>query len=390
MPLLRIAAAILLPMAAVPAVAALPDYSSAAPIAYMIDLKSGATLYAKSAGKRVPPASMTKMMTTHIAFDLITQGKLRLDQKFKVRPATFAKWSGPKAGSTMFLKAGEQVSVENLLNGVVTLSGNDAAVTLAEGIAGTESAFVAKMNEKAKALGMANSQFGTATGWPDGGKTYSTAQDLSMLGVSTLRKYPDLYRKFYGRSQFSWGKQSNGNDITQANRNPILGKIVGADGIKTGHTEEAGYCFTGSAEQKGRRLVMVVAGLPSFDSRIAESVRFMSWGFSAWMAKPLYPAGKPIGSAQVQQGSQSEVALVTPSEVAVTVPASDGNMPFTTTIAYKGPIKAPIRKGQEIATLVVRVEGMVPQITPLMAAENVGEAGFMRRAWLGLMTVVGA
>jgi serine-type D-Ala-D-Ala carboxypeptidase (penicillin-binding protein 5/6) len=388
MKLPRIAAAIAL-MVALPATAAGPAFQTAAPIAYMIDLSSGAVLYSKDADRRVPPASMVKMMTSHVIFDMIDNGEVKLDQKFVVRPETWEKWHGPSAGSTMFLKSGEQVSVENLLNGVITLSGNDACVALAEGVAGTEQAFVGKMNVMADKLGMKNSHFGTSNGWPDKGVTYSTAQDLAILGVSTLRKHPALYKKFYGRKEFSWGTQVGGGVINQANRNPILGKIAGADGIKTGHTEEAGYGFTGSAEQNGRRLVMVVAGIESFNGRIAESIKFMDWGFKAWVAKPLAPKGKIMGSAPVQMGSVSSVALIAPAAVTVTLPVDAPKLQYALSTRYEGPIKAPIRKGQQIGELVVRVPGMAPQVTPLVAADSVGEAGFLRRAYLGALSLVG-
>ncbi|MBU6253402.1 MAG: D-alanyl-D-alanine carboxypeptidase, partial [Alphaproteobacteria bacterium] len=212
-------AASLLSVAASSAVAAPPPFETAAPIAYLIDLSSGAVLYAKDADRQMPPASMAKMMTTHVVFDMIKKGQLKLDQKFTVRPETWQKWHGPEAGSTMFLSPGEEVSVENLLHGVVTLSGNDACVVLAEGIAGTEEAFVARMNAEAQRLGMKNSRFGTSNGWPDEGRTQVTARDLATLAVNTIRDYPDLYRKFYQQKEFSWGKtMGKGENIVQANR----------------------------------------------------------------------------------------------------------------------------------------------------------------------------
>ncbi len=360
----------------------------AAPIAYLYDATSGAVLFSKDADRRIPPASMAKMMTAHVVFDLIKSGKLTLEQKFTVSPATWEKWHGPAAGSTMFLTPGEQVSVENLLNGVVTLSGNDACVVLAEGIAGTEQAFVGLMNEKAKALGMASSNFGTSNGWPDQGRTYVTARDLAKLGASTLERYPDLYKKFYGLKDFTWGKTNGGSAITQPNRNPILGKIAGADGIKTGHTDEAGYGFVGSALQNGRRLIMVVAGIDSFNNRIRESVNLMDWGFRAWANKPVFARGNIVGSAQVQLGSASDVVLVAPRDLAAVVPFGT-NPAVRMSIAYQGPIKAPFRKGDHVADLVVKVPGMVPQVMPLVAADDVGKASFLRSAWLGLMSFFG-
>lgn len=373
----------------IPVNAAAPPFETAAPVAYMIDLSSGAVLYAKDADRRIPPASMAKMMTAHLAFRLIKQGKFRLDQKFTVRPETWAKWHGPAAGSTMFLSPGEEVSIENLLHGIVTLSGNDACVVLAEGMFGTEQAFVAQMNAEAQRLGLANSHYGTSNGWPDGGVTYTTARDLATLGRATIDEAPDLYKRFYSQTQFTWGKTlGSGSDITQANRNPILGKIPGADGIKTGHTDEAGYGFTGSAEQNGRRIVMVVAGIDSFNNRIAESVKFMDWGFKAWESKPLVAAGKVVEHAEVQMGSASSVGLVAPRNIAVTLPTgASANM--TVKVRYNGPIKAPIAKGQHIADLVVTTPDTVPQVMPLVAEQDVSAAGFFGRVWAGLMSFFG-
>jgi serine-type D-Ala-D-Ala carboxypeptidase (penicillin-binding protein 5/6) len=364
--------------------AAAPPFQTAAPVAYLEDLSTGAVLYAKDADRRMPPASMAKMMTAYVAFDLIKRGELKLGTMATVRPETWQKWHGPQAGSTMFLSPNEQVSVENLLNGIIVLSGNDACVVLAEHIAGTEEAFVALMNKKAAELGLKNSNFGTSNGWPDGGVTYVTARDLAHLADATIKQHPQLYKKFYSRRDFTWGKTlGSGADITQANRDPLLGRVAGADGLKTGHTEEAGYGFTGSAEQNGRRLVMVVAGLTSFNQRIEESVRFMEWGFRAWRAKPVVAKGKRVSTADVQLGDASEVGLVAPDALAVTIPA--GSSPeMTARVVYQGPVKAPIKAGQHIADLVITTPGGSPQTLPLVAETNVGEAGFFGRAWAGL------
>jgi len=367
-----------------PVAAAAPPFETAAPIAYMVDLSSGAVLYAKDADRRIPPASMAKMMTMHLAFDLIAQGKFKLEESFTVRPETWEKWHGPKAGSTMFLSAGEQVSIENLLHGISTLSGNDACVVLAEGMFGTEAAFVAQMNEAAKRLGLTNTHYGNSNGWPDGGVTYTTARDLATLGRATLDKYPDLYKQFYDRRDFTWGKTIGaGKAITQPNRNPLLGKVAGADGIKTGHTDEAGYGFVGSAEQNGRRLVMVVAGIDSFNNRITESVKFMEWGQKAWTTKPVVAKGKRVESAEVQMGNASEVGLIAPRDIAVTLPVG-GTAKLSAKIVYNGPVRAPIRKGQHIADLVISTADTAPQIMPLVAEDDVGKAGFFGRVWAGL------
>jgi serine-type D-Ala-D-Ala carboxypeptidase (penicillin-binding protein 5/6) len=361
-------------------VVAAPRFETDAPIAYMTDLSSGAVLFEKNADKQIPPASMAKMMTVYVAFDLIQKGKLKLDDKFRVNEETWKKWNNQ--GSTMFLGVGDQVSVRELLHGIVTLSGNDACVVLAEGIAGTEPAFVGLMNKRAKELGMSNSRFGNSNGWPDEGVTVVTARDLATLGSATVNNFPKLYDAFYGQDAFEW------NGITQSNRNPLMGKVAGADGLKTGHTEEAGYGFTGSAEQKGRRLVSVLAGLDSYGGRIEESVKFMNWGFNAWEPKKLFDKGTKVQTAEVQLGDHSSVSLVAPKDLFVTIPkASDGNVSMKVT--YQGPIKAPVAKGQPIATLVVTTVDAGKQSVPLVAGEDVGEAGFFDRVWAGLKSLLG-
>ncbi|MDQ3246729.1 MAG: D-alanyl-D-alanine carboxypeptidase [Pseudomonadota bacterium] len=371
-------------------VAQVPPFETAAGSAYLVDLSSGAVLLAKNADQRMPPASMAKMMTTEVAFELIDSGKLALNKKCTVRPETWQQWHGPQAGSTMFLSVNEQVSVENLLHGIVTLSGNDASVVLAECIAGTEQAFAAQMNALAKQLGLTNSQFGNSNGWPDEGRTYVTARDLATLARASIERHPKLYKQFYGQPSFTWGKTlGSGQAITQGNRNPLLGKVAGADGLKTGHTNEAGYGFTGSAEQNGRRLVMVVAGLPSWDARVQESTRLMSWGFNAWQTKPLYKAGARVGEAQVQLGGDDDVDLLAPRNLAVTYPAGLTGGDPTLKIRYNGPLKAPIAKGQHVADLMVSTGNSPPQVMPLVAAESVEEAGFFGRAWLGFKQLVG-
>lgn len=382
------AVSLLLSVAASPLAAGAPSYETAAPIAYMQDMSSGAVLFDKGGETRIPPASMAKMMTAHVAFLLIQRGDLSLDKKITVRPETWKKWHGPQAGSTMFLSPGEQVSVENLLHGIVTLSGNDACVVLAEGIAGTEEAFVDLMNKEAERLGMTNSRFGNSNGWPDEGVTYVTARDLAKLAEATIEETPDLYRRFYAAESFTWGKTMGGDAITQANRNPILGRIPGADGLKTGHTEEAGYGFTGSAIQDGRRLVMVVAGLNSFNGRIEESVRFMDWGFKAWRAQPLFKRGATVETAEVQLGSETSVPLVAPRDLAVTLPRTASGS-ISAKVVYEGPIRAPIAKGQQIAQLIISTDDTGPQVMPLVAGEAVAEAGFFGRLWNGLKSFFG-
>src|SRR5436305_14077357 len=328
--LLTATAASLLLAGAAPA--AEPQFDTPARTAFLLDTSSGAVLYAKDPDARMPPASMAKMMTSEVAFELIDKGQLPLNKMCTVRPETWQKWHGPAAGSTMFLSPGEQVSVENLLKGIVTLSGHDASVVLAECIAGTEQAFAEQMNALGKKIGLTNSHFGTANGWPDNGVTYVSARDLATLARWEIEHHYKLYKQFYSLPSFTWGKTLGSNqDITQQNRNPILGVVPGADGLKTGHTDEAGYGFTGSADQNGRRLIEVLAGLPSWNARVQESTRLIQWGFGAWTAKPLFQAGSKIGFAQVQMGSSGGVPLVAPRTLAVTLPSglSSGNVQMT-------------------------------------------------------------
>ena len=366
---------------------ATPPFDTPAPVAYMVDLSSGAVLYAKDADRRMPPASMAKMMTVYVAFEMVKRGELRLDQKLTVRSETWRKWNNQ--GSTMFLSPGEQVSVADLLYGIITLSGNDACVVLAEGASGTEDAFVAQMNDAARRLGLKNSHFGNSNGWPDEGRTYVTARDLAKLATATIEQYPTFYKRFYSRPDFTWGKQlGSGNAIRQDNRDPLLGRVAGADGLKTGHTEEAGFGFTGSAEQNGRRLVMVVAGLTSFNQRISESVRFMEWGFRAWKTKPIARKGRHVETAEVQGAAVNKLSLVAPRDLAVTLPAGPVP-PLTLKVTYNGPLKAPISAGDHVADLVVSAPGMAPQSLPLVAEKGVPKAGFFGRAWAGFWSLFG-
>jgi len=384
--MIHLSAVSALVLAAMPATAAAPTFDTPAPVAYMVDLSSNAVLYSKDPDHRMPPASTAKMMTVYVVFDMLKKGQLKADQQFTMSPDTWKKWHSQ--GSTMFLKADESVSVDNLLKGIVTLSGNDACVVMAEGISGTEQAFTDRMNEAAKKLGLNNSHFGTSNGWPDNGVTYVTARDLAKLAEATIRDFPDLYKRYYALPSFTWGTQMNGSAIDQANRDPLLGVVAGADGLKTGHTDEAGYSFVGSANQNGRRLIMVAAGFTSSNQRKDESIKFMNWGFRAWQSHPIVAKGKQIATAEVQLGSSSSVGLVAADNLAMTVPS--GTAPNTNAkVVYDGPLKAPIKAGDHVADLIVTSPGMPDQRFPLVADKDVGQAGFFGRAWTGLMQLFG-
>ncbi|PZN95692.1 MAG: D-alanyl-D-alanine carboxypeptidase [Alphaproteobacteria bacterium] len=369
-----------------PAAAQAPTFNTPAAYAYMKDLSNGAVLYAKDADTPMPPASMGKMMSVYVAFKMLKNGEAKLDQKIMVRPETWTKWHSQ--GSTMFLSVNEQVSVENLLHGIVTLSGNDACVVLAEGLGGTEANYVALMNREAQRLGMKKSRFANTNGWPDPNE-YVTAHDLALVAEATIRDFPDLYKRFYAKDKFTWGKTlGKGEAITQANRNPLLGRIPGADGLKTGHTEEAGYGFTGSAVQDGRRLVMVVAGLSSFNERVAASVDFMNWGFAAWQSVPVLKAGQAAQMVPIAGGAEREVQAVAPRDLFVTMPrgfASDRKQ----RIVPVANVTAPIAKGQKVADLIVSVKGLPDTRLPLVAAQPVEKAGIFRQFWNWLTSFFG-
>ena len=383
---MRLIAPIALFLAATPALAQAPAYTTAAPIAFLKDLQTGRILLAKDADKRIPPASMGKMMSVYVAFKLINSGEANLEQPILVREETWKKWNNQ--GSTMFLDVNSQVSVENLLHGIVTLSGNDACVVLAEGLGGTEANYVALMNREAKRLGLKSSNFANTNGWPDPNE-YVTARDLAMIAEATIRDFPDLYARFYQKEGFTWGKTMGaGQAITQGNRNPLLGKVAGADGLKTGHTEEAGYGFTGSAVQNGRRLVMVVAGLSSFGERVSASVDFMNWGFAAWQNIPLGKKGQVMGKVAISGAADPSIDAVAGKDLFVTLPRGFGMERKTSIEALPG-LSAPLKAGQQVGNLVVTMPGQQPLKAPLVTAVAIEEAGMFRRAWNWLMSWFG-
>ncbi|OSZ70478.1 D-alanyl-D-alanine carboxypeptidase [Sphingomonas sp. IBVSS1] len=377
-------AALVAAVAAAPALA--QAYDTAAPIAFMKDLQTGRILFAKDADKRMPPASMAKMMSVYVAFKLIKAGEANLDQMVMVREDTWKKWNNQ--GSTMFLDVNSQVSVENLLHGIVTLSGNDACVVLAEGLGGTEANYVALMNREAQRLGLKGSHFANTNGWPDPGE-YVTARDLAMIAEATIRDFPDLYARFYQKEGFTWGKtMGSGQAITQGNRNPLLGKVPGADGLKTGHTEEAGYGFTGSAVQNGRRIVMVVAGLKSFGERVSASVDFMNWGFAAWQNIPLGRRGQVMGKVAIDGAADAQIDAVAGKDLFVTLPRGFA-MERKTSVQPLAGLKAPLKAGQQVGWLVVTMPGQQPARAPLVTPVAIEEAGMFRRTINWLMGLFG-
>ena len=375
---MRILSLLALLFLAQPALADVASFKTQAPIAYLVDAHSGVVLLDKASAKRIPTASMAKMMTAYVAFEAIRAGKLDRKATFTMRPATWAKWNN--RGSSMFLRSGQQVSVENLLHGILTLSGNDASVVLAEGISGSEKAFTDEMNATAERLGMKDSRFGTANGWPDRGGTYSTARDLGVLAKRIIEDHPDLFHEFFNQPSFRW------NNISQPNRNPLLGAVEGADGMKTGHSSEAGYCLVGTAQRGPRRLIMVVAGLPSMQSRVDEARGMMRWGFDNWQEKPLFNPGQTVTRVPVQLGTGDVVQAVTPHRISMLGLRGDPGV-ARLKARYAAPVKAPLHKGDRIGQLTVYYPDGLRQDFPLVAANDIAAANFFQRAWNGLRSL---
>jgi len=351
-----------------------------APIALLIDVNAGRVLFERQSHRRFVPASLTKIMTSYVAFELIKAGKLRLNQRFRMSPETFRQWH--RVGSTMFLTNESDTSVAELLDGIVTVSANDGCIVLAEGVAGSVAAFTALMNAEAHKLGMKDTHYHTPNGWMDEGETYVSAADLAILSTALITRHPDLYRRFYGHERLSF------RGIEQPNHNPLYGHVPGADGVKTGFTNEAGYGLVGSAIRDGRRLMMVVGGYDNGKIRARESRDFMEWGFAAFEAHPLFAQGARIGTAKVQGGEARDIALVAPHSLALTLPRGE-RAQYSLAVRYKGPLRAPIAKGDAVATLVVRVPGEREAQLPLVAAEAVPAAGIVARLRNGLLAMVG-
>ncbi|MBX7481257.1 D-alanyl-D-alanine carboxypeptidase family protein [Qipengyuania qiaonensis] len=352
----------------VPRIPAVED----APIAYLIDAGSGQILYEREIDRRFMPASITKVMTTFLAFEWMEEGRLFPQQVFGVRPGTFREWN--RKGSTMFLPADARITVDDLLHGITTVSANDGAVVLAEGAAGSVGDWVVAMNARARDIGMSNSHFGNPNGWMDDGKTFVTARDLGTLAQAMVARHPSKYRHFIGAAGLKY------NGIEQRNHDPISGVVAGADGIKTGFTNQAGYGFLGSAQRNGQRLVMVVAGSPDGRARNRASREFIEWGFQNFESRVLFADGERIAGADVQEGGATEVGLVVPGGVRIAIPrGSDPQVSLS--LRYEGPLQAPVAKGEEVAELIVSIEGMPEHRVPLVAGEEVLEATMLQRVF---------
>lgn len=346
------------------------------PVALLVDLSTGQTLFAREPDRRFMPASVTKVMTAYTAFDLVERGKLSLDQEVVIDKQLADEWGGE--GSTLFLRAGDRLTVDQLLLGITTVSANDASVALANAAAGSLEAWLGLMNENAVKLGMRDSHFGTPNGWPDEGRTFTSARDLARLGEALTTRYPALYKRYFGQRGMTY------NGIAQNNHDPITGVVNGADGIKTGYTRQAGYTFLGSAERDGRRLALVIAAAPTATMRNQAARRLMEWGFDHFASHRLLPADTLVGEAEVQDGSQTTVAVRTEKDVFANLPRGSAEG-AQLSLRYRGPIEAPIKAGDRVAMLRVEIAGQEPHEVPLVAAEDVAKANAWQRLRNGLM-----
>lgn len=348
---------------------------TAARSAMVVDMTSGAILMAKNEDQPIPPASMSKLMTLNMVFEALAQGRLSLDEKFRVSEKAWKM-----GGSRMFVREGDRIRIEDLIRGVIIQSGNDACVVLAEGLAGSETAFADRMTERARELGLMNSTFANATGWPHPDHRMS-ARDLISLSQRLMTEFPQYYG-YFAETEFTW------DGVTQKNRNPLLYLDMGADGLKTGHTEEAGYGLVGSAMRNGRRIAFMITGLDSAKARSVESERIATWAFREFKTAPVASPGQIVGEAQVWIGAADTVALTPAKEVIATAPYG-GLDKMKTTIRYNGPVEAPVTAGQHIADLVITAPGLAPLTTPLVAAHSVEKGGVMARVSGAVQLLIG-
>lgn len=342
-------------------------FETRASAAWVYDMATQTVLMDKNADMSLPPASMSKLMTLNMLFEALRDGRVTMETAFNV--STRAKTMG---GSTMFLNERDRPTVRELIHGVIINSGNDACVVVAEGLAGTEEAFARQMTDRAAALGMTNSHFANASGWPDPGQRMSM-RDLGILALRLITEFPEYY-PIFSETEFNYADRAPAN---RHNRNPMLKLGGGADGMKTGHTEEAGYGLVGSAKQGDRRVIFVLSGMASEKERAEEADRMMSWAFRQFVLKTVVKAGDPIAEADVWLGSVKTVGLVAAQDVAMLVPAivQDG---VKAEVRYTGPLKAPFEAGTEAGELIITVPELPERRIPLITQSAVGQGGFLQ------------
>jgi len=360
-------ALILLALAALPARA----FETAASAAWVYDMTTGTVLMDKNADLPVPPASMSKLMTINMLFEALKDGRVTMDTTFAVSDR--AVQMTREGGSTMMLQQDDRPTVKELIQGIVVNSGNDATVVVAEGLAGTEASFSAQMTQRAQALGMTASVFTNASGWPDPNHRMSM-RDLGILGKRLIEEFPEYY-PYFAETEYTYKGRSPDNRF---NRNPLLKLGIGADGLKTGHTIEAGYGLVGSAKQGDRRIIFAFTGLASDQARAEEAERIIGWAFRQFSEKTVAKAGLRVAEAEVHLGTVDTVGLVPAKDVRLLLPAlvQDG---LTAEVVYNGPLIAPVIKGTEVAEMIIQAPGLPDRRVPLVAEADVGKAGFVKR-----------
>ncbi|SFD84185.1 D-alanyl-D-alanine carboxypeptidase family protein [Roseivivax sediminis] len=368
MPILRSLAAALAAILVLTGAAQAFDTSARA--AFVLDQKTGTVLLAKNADEPLPPASMSKLMTLYMAFEAVEEGRLSLDERLPV-----SSHAASYGGSTMFLDTTDRVAVEDLLRGIVVLSGNDACAVIAEALSpdGTERGFAELMTRRGQQMGLTSSVFKNSNGWPADGHVMSM-RDLALLASHIIEDFPDFYPMF-AEQTFAFDGRAPAN---VNNRNPLLGLGIGADGLKTGHTQAAGYGLVGSAKQGDRRVIFALTGLETNRGRAEESEAIVNWAFRQFAEKTITEAGNRVATANVWMGDEDTVGLVADEDLTLLVPVLTG-APLQAEVVYTGPLTAPIRQGQQLAELIVRPEGLPEHRVPLVAESAVQGAGFVNR-----------
>ncbi|MEP2031572.1 MAG: D-alanyl-D-alanine carboxypeptidase family protein [Paracoccaceae bacterium] len=345
-------------------------FDTSAKAAFVLDQSSGTILLSKNADEPLPPASMSKLMTLYLAFEAVKAGRLSLDEKLPVTQHAMSY-----GGSTMFLDTTDRVRVEDLLRGIVVMSGNDACVVIAEALSpdGTEAGFARLMTQRGQKMGMTNSTFMNSNGWPQVGHRMSV-RDLALLANRLITDFPEFYPLF-AETEFEFDGRAPKNT---SNRNPLLTLGIGADGLKTGHTQEAGYGLVGSAKQGDRRVIFVLSGLESVGARARESEAIANWSFRQFAERPLAPVGTQLAQADVWIGAEPTVNLVTEEDVSILMPILSGKE-VAGEVVYVGPIAAPISQGQKLAEFVIIPEGLSEVRIPLVADRDIPRGGFLPR-----------
>jgi D-alanyl-D-alanine carboxypeptidase (penicillin-binding protein 5/6) len=346
-------------------------FETTATHAWVYDITTNTVLLDKNGTEPVPPASMSKLMTVEMLFEALQEGRVQMDTTFGVSDKAISFTA--QGGSTMYLQMGDRPTVDELIQGMIVNSGNDACTVVAEGLEGSEEEFARKMTERAKTLGLENSTFANSSGWPDPGQRMSM-KDLGLLSVHIIETYPDLYPVF-SQTEYNYKDRAPAN---ANNRNPLLKLGIGADGLKTGHTQEAGYGMVGSVKQGDRRIVFAFNGVASDKDRAQEAERIANWAFRQFALKTVVKAGTEIAQADVFLGDADKVGLVAEQDLKLLIPAG-ADAGISGEVVYQGPIKAPIAKGTKIADLVIHLPDMPDHHVPLLTAADVGPAGFLDR-----------